>query len=816
MNKWYAWGQSLKSKKAERTFDQSYIGHLLPWLGVLDTGVVLTKAMVLQKTIAFQGKDYLVVDGTETQYDIHRLNELLVRLPDGWGLQVDIIRKESVSPPLGTSPYLAADLMQRERERLYQQYPHYATQNYLTFYYALTGEQHTWKERLLRTGGQESILNRTHSREFDQFVAQVSDIIGLLSRIFDYTHALDAEETLAFLHNTISPIQYSRIHTPSDLFGINNILPDADILINPLALSTDTSNLFLLPLSIYDYPRQTYPLIFEALHKLAVGYRMSHRYIVYDQQTAEKVVRGKKLSWFRKKQLNPNAPPQSDDFMDTVSMGKMDEADVALEELADNQLSFGVHTGTLLLQHTDYEELLASLEEVKKVFSAQSTVVRVENIAALDVFLGSLPGNVHAGVRREIISTQNLVDMLPIHADWRGNMSNHHLQNLVGTGEPQFICSTQGGSAFRFHLNVGDVGHTLVCGPTGAGKSVLLAFLAATWLKYPHAQVVIFDKDRSAEGITKALDGDFFALGEEGGLVLQPLSVLTRYTTADTHFVVEFVQTIFSIRNIELTHERIDDIRTAVESLLTSTSDFFTLANLVTYLQDVDLKATLQQYAAHWQNFLGGEGNFHMEKSVTTFEMNAVLEKGIELVLPTLLYLFYEVERRFDGRPTLLVLDEAWLFLKHPVFAERLQNWLKTLRKKHVYVILATQEISDFTNASIKDTILNAVATRIFLPNPRARDVVVAQEYQKVGLSEEEILLLSELMPKQHYYFTNTQGHMAIDLDLGEVALSLLTKKSSGYDVATHCQEVLQDAPKWAQLHAIHYGKKEEVTEVEV
>jgi type IV secretory pathway VirB4 component len=76
---------------------------------------------------------------------------------------------------------------------------------------------------------------------------------------------------------------------------------------------------------------------------------------------------------------------------------------------------------------------------------------------------------------------------------------------------------------------------------------------------------------------------------------------------------------------------------------------------------------------------------------VQCFETEALMGQA-GVVAPVLTYLFHRLEERFDGRPTLLVLDEAWIFLDHPLFAARIREWLKTLRKKNVAVLFATPE----------------------------------------------------------------------------------------------------------------------------
>ena len=109
------------------------------------------------------------------------------------------------------------------------------------------------------------------------------------------------------------------------------------------------------------------------------------------------------------------------------------------------------------------------------------------------------------------------------------------------------------------------------------------------------------------------------------------------------------------------------------------------------------------------------------------------------LVAPTLLYLFHRLEKRFTGKPTLLVLDEAWLFFDNPLFAAKIREWLKVLRKANVMVIFATQSLSDIDQSSIASTLKEACFTKIYLPNPNALTPDAKSIYERFGLNQKQI-----------------------------------------------------------------------------
>src|SRR3546814_258923 len=130
---------------------------------------------------------------------------------------------------------------------------------------------------------------------------------------------------------------------------------------------------------------------------------------------------------------------------------------------------------------------------VERVINSRGFTTIRETVNAVEAWLGSLPGHVYANVRQPLVHTLNLAHLVPLSAIWAGPARNEHLD-----GPPLFLAETAGTTPFRFSTHVGDVGHMLIVGPTGSGKSVLLALMALQFRRYPQSQVYIFDKGGSA------------------------------------------------------------------------------------------------------------------------------------------------------------------------------------------------------------------------------------------------------------------------------------------------------------------------------
>ncbi|MGO9832829.1 MAG: helicase HerA domain-containing protein [Polyangiaceae bacterium] len=327
------------------------------------------------------------------------------------------------------------------------------------------------------------------------------------------------------------------------------------------------------------------------------------------------------------------------------------------------------------------------------------------------------------------------------------------------------------------------VGHTLIIGPTGSGKSTLLGMLALGWLKYPDAQVIVFDKDRSARAATLAVGGTCYEPGKETAPVaFQPLADIDQ--PAERVWAAQFVATLLAAQGVAVDHRTQAGIDETLTSLAAAPRKERTLTLLATQIgsRQRSLRDALRPYTLEGnfgQIFDADEDGVRTDGFWTMIEMGHLMALGPTVVLPALEYLFHKVEAKFTGRPTLLILDEAWLFLSHAVFATRLQAWLKTLRKKNVYVVFATQEVADATSKpELLSTILSACHTKIFLPDDEALTPAMSAAYQAVGLSTAEVHILAKAQKKRDYYYRSVKGRRLFELGLGPAALAFVGASS--------------------------------------
>ena len=254
-------------------------------------------------------------------------------------------------------------------------------------------------------------------------------------------------------------------------------------------------------------------------------------------------------------------------MLDSDADNKVVDADQALQALGADYVAFGYLTTTITVSDVDRETVETKLRAVERIVNGLGFTVKREGVNAVEAWLSSLPGHIYANVRQPIVHTLNLAHLMPLSAIWAGPVANKHLG-----GPPLLTAQTSGSTPFRLSTHVGDVGHMLAVGPTGAGKSVLLALIALQFRRYPDAQIYIFDKGYSARAAVLAMGGTHHALGLSGGdgqaLAFQPMARIDRHD--ERSWAAEWIAALLAHEKVEVTPEVKDSLWSALTSLATA------------------------------------------------------------------------------------------------------------------------------------------------------------------------------------------------------------------------------------------------------
>jgi type IV secretion system protein TrbE len=738
----------------------------LPWAGLVATGVVLNKDGSFQRTARFRGPDLDSATESELVATAARLNNALRRLGSGWALFIEAERCEAASYPQSSFSEALSWLVDEERRAAFEQAgSHYESVYHLTFLYLPPEEARARAAALLyENRGDEGVDWRAR---LTGFVSETDRFFDLLDGVMPEIDWLDDAETLTYLHHCVS-MRRHRVAVPEVPFHLDALLTD-EALIGGLAPVLGTHHLRVV--TVRGFPTSTWPGVLDDLNRLGFAYRWSTRFLCLDKSEAEKELTRLRRQWFAKRKnvialLKETIFQQPTSLVDTDADNKALDADAALQELGSDQVAYGYVTATVTVFDTDPTAADGKLRAVERVIQGRGFITIPETLNAIDAWLSSIPGNAYANVRQPLISTLNLSHLMPVSAVWAGPERNTHLN-----GPPLIVTRTDGATPFRLVTHLGDVGHTLIVGPTGMGKSVLLASLVLQFRRYPGSRIFAFDMGRSMRATILGLEGEHYDLGTDGSIAFQPLARIDQ--EGYRSWAGEWIEGRLIREGVAVGPAEKEAVWSALASLASAPVEQRTMTGLSVLLQSSALRQALQPYVlggAHGK-LLDADHDRLGSGNVQGFEMEELMHSKAA-VLAVLHYLFARLDERFDGAPTLLILDEAWLFLDDPVFASRIRQWLKTLRKKNVSVVFATQSLADIRESTIAPAIIESCASRIFLPNPQATEPQIRTVYESFGLNSRQITIVAQAQPKRDYYYQSRLGNRVFDLDLGPVALA--------------------------------------------
>ena len=747
-------------------------------------GILQNKDGSLTVCWYFRGDDMDSATHAEMAGISARLNRILVGLGNGWMLNCDAIRRPATTYPVnGHFPDRTSWLIDEERRR---QHEHEGAHFETTYALCLTylppmRASNKIVDLIYEDAGRDDSVDGFAARILAQFTRQIDDFESALSGTLPLRRMRGIRRTdiAGREYSEDEQLQYmdfciSGVLRPVRLPNIPMYL-DAVIGTYPFygGIAPRVADMYIQVVSIDGFPHDSYPGILHALDELGYEYRWSTRFIFLDPQQARGVINAARRRWQQKQRgLKDQVMNTSGGAIDLDALEMTEDAQSAIGEAESNQVRFGYYTSCVVMMHTDRELLLEQAREARKALLNLGFGARIEDINAVEAYLGSIPGHGYPNVRRPILHTLNLADLLPITAVWAGPAVNP-CPFYPENSPPLSYAATTGSTPFRISLHVGDVGHTLMIGKTGGGKSTALNFLLAQQFRYPNAQVFTFDKGYSSYALVSACGGRYYDIGaEHSGLAFCPLKRLD--SAADQAWAAEWIEIMLTLQGVAVTPVMRQIVYQAIVRLTRSPRR--TLTEFVSELQDQDLRQALSHYtlSGPMGALLDAEEDSLIEGAFQAFEMEHLMGMGEKNIVPVLLYLFRQVELRMDGRPTLVALDECWLMLAHPLFREKVREWLKTWRKKNALVFLATQELADVMNSPIRDVILASCPTKILLPNPEAKEKSSRPMYELIGLNDREIDILSHATVKREYYYKSPLGRRIFSFGFGPVALAFV------------------------------------------
>lgn len=592
-------------------------------------------------------------------------------------------------------------------------------------------------------------------KQFEDMLTSFIDTIGEVD-----LRRLSDESLLKFLHSRTSPANAGQpVKMPSYPAYLDSYLSSNTLTVEKESLrfrGLDGES-HVTAISVKDWPDLSVPGLLDALMSIPGELTLSQVFRFAEHSKAEKYIRDverhnrnlqKTLGAYIKEALTNTESRVNNE----ARLLMAEDAAEALLEMTAGGRQYGYYNMTLMAYGRSKRESEDTVKIASKILTRSGFMAIRESQHLLSAWAASMPAQWGELVRTFFMHSGNLADMAPIRTLQAGQERNKFLSDQAQKEMPALtVLSTSYSTPYYFNFHQGDLAHTIVLGPSGMGKSVFMNFLISQFRKYEPCNVFIFDKDYSCRMATKLQGGDHIdLLGERGGQVaMNPMLLLE--DRDNWLWLSKWLEILITARGYEMRAEDDKSLYQALENVANQPRVHWKLQSLIPFLSK-----PLAEQLAQWV----GDGQMarffdNREDSFSLGEFSCIEMGGLfynpRLASAFMEYAFFRLQQKLTGAPTIIYIEEAWFMLADPAFSGRINDWLKTLRKKNAFVVMATQSLEDIASSGIFSTIIDNIPNRIYLPNPNAyahRDLYM----KKFGLNETQVNDIRNAIPKSNYY----------------------------------------------------------------
>ena len=473
----------------------------------------------------------------------------------------------------------------------------------------------------------------------------------------------------------------------------------------------------------------------------------------------------------------------------------LSDLEKTIDSDTDSETDYAQQQITIMLINKSVKGLESDIHNALEKLHNLGLVSVREDIFAEHCFWSQLPGNFQFLRRQKPITISRIAGFASLHNFPAGSREGNHWGDAVS------IFRTILGTPYFFNFHSGDNGHTMIAGPFGSGKTMLLNFLVSQSRKFKN-ELYYFGYQRSGHIFINSIGGNYLSLTEDRNdskiLKMNPLFLednIENRAFLSTWFgaLVRYGKDAVNDSELSLVPKIVDNIVNSKTKKLSEAVEFF----------NTDVTKNIYHKLAIWH----GTGQYafifdHKEENdlssnlVNTFNIISISTHKA-LVIPVASYLFYKIETMLDGNKAMIVLDEAWKLLDNYITGPKVNDWLVRLKNKNCTVVFATESVKNAAESSITDAINHNIATQIFLPDPDPT------EYYKTvfGLNESEYGLLSIMSVDEHHFLLKHDDDSVVaSLDLsslGDDMLVLSSKPKTLLAMESAIAEYGEDPKKW-------------------
>ncbi|MDG1287604.1 MAG: VirB4 family type IV secretion/conjugal transfer ATPase [Rickettsiales bacterium] len=762
------------------------VSEFIPYQHHFDKETIITKSGELMQTIRLEGWSFETADDSDVDMKKVVRNSLLKSLSNGnYAAWFHTVRRKKSAYPGGEFTNKFAHELNEQWRKKHSNHESYVNELYITvvrredteglgaighYINVLSNSVDEGQKHEAMREAQKELKEITH-----RLLASLRDYNPRLLTCVQTQHGV-LSQPLQFLGMLVNGGQRQQMLVPT--MDISHYLSTQRLYFGNRAIELRglTKTRFAGMISVREYAPATAAGLLDAYLQLPFEFIITQSFSFVNRTVA-----------IGKMRTQQNRMASAED----AAVSQIAEINAALDMAMGGNVAFGDHHCSVMVIDDNLTALEDSLAlAISKMVDVGIAPVR-EKMILEQCYWAQLPGNFSFIGRPSKINTMNLAGFVSMHNYPTGRIKKNHW------GDAVTVFDTTSGTPYFFNFHTRDVGHTTIIGPTGAGKTVLMNFLCAQAQKF-NCRLFMFDKDRGAEIFVRAIGGAYSVIQPSERCGFNPLHLPD--TNENRNFISEWLESLVRFDDKTLEPEEVEQIQEAVNGNYKLAKKDRMLRNVAAFF-GVEKTGSIASRLKPWY----GEGRYarifdnpydaldFTTHSTFGFEMGEVLSDKSSLA-PVLLYLFHKVNLSLDGTPTVVVLDEAWALIDNPIFAGKIKDWLKTMRKLNAMVIFATQSVEDAVGSSISDTLIQQTATQIFLPNAKA----TAAYQTAFMLSDREFNLLKTTDPSSRYFLLKQGKDVVIariDLSGMDEEINVLSARAETVRVLDQVRSEVGDNP---------------------
>jgi type IV secretion system protein VirB4 len=746
------------------------LAEWLPWLLPLNHGqeIILTTAGGLLRVARYDAPDFETASPESLLAHLSRTADAFARFGNGWSVWLDQWRVKSPGylPACDFGGCLAAQLVDASRRRHFHNAakPVFANTAFIAVHYLPQR-----RDALLAW-----MMDRADSQvaaNVQFFIENTDALFGQLAHTLRGVAILRRDELASYLAASVT-YEPKRTLFPSGVLAER--LATREWHTAP-SLRIDQRYLETVEVRNFGSPS---PLTVEALHELPFECRWTTTFHGLDPDERRREILEVRKRWLTKQKglgailteivtKNPFAG-RTDPEADRA----LAQLDVLQGELAERPYALA-HMNVHVWGSTA-DEAHERAARVASLLNAQGLEARTATLNNVYAPLADMPGNVThetMNIRRAREEMAAIVRLAPLTGVSTGSRTDWRF-----AGPALLVGTTRRGVPLYWSLNAAgsDSAHTGIIGRTGAGKSALLAVMAAQFLRYPDARVILFDRRRSFMVPCLAMGGDWIELGGRGRGV-QPLRAVDR--PEELAWAHDWVIKALRSRGLAIQPHTEAAVTEALSHVADLPPGQRTLTRLQAFLAGDDAaRKALQVYLAGQGPYgllFDGVVESYGEAAVMGIETQEVMQ--LEAAAPLAISAMFRALRRdrlTGDAPKLVIIDEAWSLLQSELFAGEIEAWAREMRKLKAALVLATQSLADLADGRMR-VIFDQLGNKVYLPHAEALRPQTRELYERAGLLEEQIRVLAGAVPKAEYLLQTEEVTRLVEIRLEDEALRL-------------------------------------------